>query len=744
MKKIIFYLLFISSIAQSQTIDSLYKQADSFREKYATKFYYGISDMKAVDKTHAFWYLTQTPKGSEFFLINADDKTTTPAFDQDKLAQALAGLPEYKEVKPYKLPFRLINLNPTMDTLTFWANKASYTVDLKTYKVTRDASRPEWPDSYWGAVYKENSKEKVKSPDGTQEAYISEGNLWVTDLASHKSKKVSEDGSVYEYYSSNIYWSPDSKKIVCCKYRPGGDRKLLLISSSPKDQLQPVTETYDYPKPGDALPIRRPVLFNLENGKTTAFDVPQVDEQFDLDAIRWNKDSQFFTFNFNKRGHQEYVIYSGDVTGKLYPVVDEKAKTFIFYSNLYTYWFENSNELLWISERDGWRHVYLYDVPTGTVKKQVTKGEWVAKNVIHVDEKTRTMIIKACGMDKKEDPYLEKYYSVDLESGKIQSLTPENANHNVTFSSDYQYMVDSYSRVDLCPAVVVRSVADGKIIARPEHQPDLSEAVKAGWRMPEVFSAKGRDGKTDIWGVIIRPTNFDPKKKYPIVEYIYAGPHDSHVPKSFAMIHRCSELSELGFITVMIDGMGTANRSKAFHDVCWKNLKDAGFPDRIAWMKAAAKKYPEMDIERVGIYGGSAGGQNSMGALLFHPEFYKVAVSSCGCHDNRMDKIWWNEQWMGYPIGKEYEECSNVVNAGKLQGKLMLILGELDNNVDPSSTLQVVDELIKNKKEFEFIMLPGVRHTLGESYGERKRRDFFVKNLLHVDTPDWNKASESK
>ncbi|KAA6345391.1 Dipeptidyl aminopeptidase 4 [termite gut metagenome] len=187
--------------------------------------------------------------------------------------------------------------------------------------------------------------------------------------------------------------------------------------------------------------------------------------------------------------------------------------------------------------------------------------------------------------------------------------------------------------------------------------------------------------------------------------------------------------------------MGTANRSKVFHDVCWKNLKDAGFPDRIAWIKAAALQYPEMDIERVGIYGSSAGGQNSTAALLFHPDFYKVGVSSCGCHDNRMDKIWWNEQWMGYPIGKQYEESSNTCNAHLLQGKLMLILGELDDNVDPSTTLQLVNALVKHNKEFEFVMLPGTKHTGGGVYGERKRKDFFVKHLLELETPEWNEGN---
>ncbi|EGK02205.1 S9 family peptidase [Dysgonomonas gadei] len=739
MRKLLLFTLLISSFAYGQTIDSLYKQADRFRDKYTDKYYYGLSDIKPVNESHSFWYLTRTPKGSEFFLINADKKEVSPAFDQQKLATALAKVIN-KETDPYKLPFRTLQYSKNMDSIYFSVDETKYTCLLADYTISKDKDQTPRNDYYWGGIFKEDRKDKVKSPDGKQEAYISEGNLWVTDLATKENKKISIDGSVSEYYSSNIYWSPDSKKIVCCKYRPAETRKLLLIASSPKDQLQPKTEEYDYPKPGDALPIRRPVAFLVDEGKTIEFKVPDVEAQFSLDDIKWDKESRYFTFSFNKRGHQQYVIYAGDIsTGKLRPVVDEKSQTFVYYNALYQHWFENGKELLWISERDGWRHIYLYDVFTGMVKKQLTKGEWVVKSVVNVDEKKRTLIFKACGMDKGEDPYLEKYYSLNIDNGKIQPLTPENANHNVTFSSDYSYFVDNYSRVDLPPTLVVRSATDGKVILKPQQQPDITKAVEAGWRMPEVFSAKGRDGQTDIWGVIIRPTNFDPNKKYPVIEYIYAGPHDSHVPKSFAISQRCSELAELGFITVMIDGMGTANRSKAFHDVCWKNLKDAGFPDRIAWMKAAAAKYPEMDVEHVGIYGASAGGQNAMGALLFHPGFYKVGVAACGCHDNRMDKIWWNEQWMGYPVGKEYEECSNVVNAKLLQGNLMLILGELDSNVDPSSTLQVVDELIKQNKEFEFVMLPGVRHTLGGDYGERKRRDFFVKHLLGIEAPVWNK-----
>jgi dipeptidyl aminopeptidase/acylaminoacyl peptidase len=734
-----FFWIFVLC-ASAQHRDSLYQRADRYNERFASKFYYSATYIQAVDSPHCFVYTTQTPKGKEFYLIDAERKTQKNAFDQERLAVSLSNILD-KKIEAYNLPFQQVRFSGQMDSVYFRIETNDYCAVLKDYTVAELPDRNRGRESYWGNVFKEDAKENVPSPDGKWEAYISEGNLWIKDRESGNIRKLSDDGSPYEYYSSNIYWSPDSRKIVCCKYRPGGDRKLLLISSSPQDRLQPETAEYDYPKPGDALPVRRPVVFLPDEDKVIRFDLPDADSQFDLNYIRWNKNSDFFTFEFNKRGHQQYIVYTGDVhSGTLRQAVKEESATFVYYQALYRYWFKESDELLWISERDGWRHIYLYDVLAGKVKQQLTKGEWVVKTVVRVDEKNRRILFKACGMDRNEDPYLEKYYTLDMNNGKITPLTPENAHHNVTFSPDYRYMLDLYSRVDLPPALVIRSVEDGgKIVYTPNRQPDISEVTASGWRMPEVFSAKGRDGKTDIWGMIIRPSDFDPAKKYPVIEYIYAGPHDSHVPKSFSIAHRPSALAELGFITVMIDGMGTANRSKAFHDVCWKNLKDAGFSDRIAWLKSAAEIHLEMDIERVGIYGGSAGGQNAMAALLFHPDFYKAGVAACGCHDNRMDKIWWNEQWMGYPVGKQYEECSNVVNAHLLKGHLMLILGELDNNVDPSSTLQVVNELIKHDKEFEFVMLPGAGHTLGEKYGERKRRDFFMKHLLmKLEMPEWN------
>jgi dipeptidyl aminopeptidase/acylaminoacyl peptidase len=329
------------------------------------------------------------------------------------------------------------------------------------------------------------------------------------------------------------------------------------------------------------------------------------------------------------------------------------------------------------------------------------------------------------------------YYRIDFDGTGLVCLTPGSGNHTVQFSPNRKYLIDTYSRVDSPPVHELRLASDGKLICELERA-DASALLEKGWKMPEPFVAKGRDGKTDIWGVIFRPMKLDESKKYPVIETIYAGPHGSFVPKTWRDFYSAQSLAELGFILVQIDGMGTNNRSKAFHDICWKNLGDTGFPDRILWLKAAAKRYPYMDLNRVGIFGTSAGGQSSTRAMLAHPDFYKVAVSSCGCHDNRMDKASWNEQWMGYPVGPHYAEQSNITNAHKLQGKLLLIVGELDRNVPPESTYRLVDALIKANKDFDLLILPGQGHGSGGAYGNRRRRDFFVRHLLGIEPPNWN------
>ena len=401
--------------------------------------------------------------------------------------------------------------------------------------------------------------------------------------------------------------------------------------------------------------------------------------------MQWSPDGKEVTMEYNQRGHHLYQLLAMNAeTGSLRTVVEERSDKFVNYSRLWRQFIHDGKQLLWTSERDNWNHLYLYDVQKAKVIRQITKGAWCVRDIQYVDEKNGEIYFTASGVNAK----------------------------------------------------------DGKVLAQLESA-DISKIKKAGWVAPEVFVAKGRDNKTDMWGIIHRPTNFDPQKKYPVIEYIYAGPGSAYTPKSFLSYNwNMTSLAELGFIVVQLDAMGTSWRGKQFEEVCYKNLKDAGFPDRELWIKAAAKKYPYMAADNVGIFGASAGGQESTTAVLLHGDFYKAAYSSCGCHDNRMDKIWWNEQWMSYPIDSSYVECSNVENAHKLERPLMLVVGEMDDNVDPSSTYQVVNALVKADKDFELVVLPGVHHTMGENFGEHKRYDFFVKNLLGVTPPKWSEIKK--
>jgi len=573
-------------------------------------------------------------------------------------------------------------------------------------------------------------RDTVPSPNGLWLAFVKDANIYLKEVSTQHEYKLSYDGGLNNAYQ-NLYWSPDSKKLAAIKRQDVPMHRIPLVESSPASQLQPILQWRDYYKPGDLIPINRPALFDINTKTKIEFDVQPFEFQYNLRFGAWSSDSQHFTFEFNQRGHQCYQLVGVDAeTGRTWIVAEEQSDTFVYYNRIYSYYTKDNNKVIWASERDNWRHLYLIDRKTGRVEKQITQGEWVVRDIFDVNEEQNFILLSGNGknQDQGEDPYNIHYYKVNIHTGELIDLTPENGNHRGFFSSDFQYLVDEWSRPDVPPTSVVRSVADGTVVMNLQ-KADISPLLKTGYTLPEVFHTKGRDGVTEIWGTIYRPSNFNPKKSYPVVEYIYAGPHDSFVVKDFVVYSRFSKLLELGFIVVSIDGMGTANRSKTFHDVAWRNLKDSGFPDRIIWIKEAAKKYKYMDISRMGIYGYSAGGQSTLAGLLFYGDFYKVGVALCGCHDNRMDKIWWNEQWMGYPIGPWYAENSNVDNAHLLQGKLLLINGELDDNVDPASTLQVVNALIKADKDFEQMYLPGYSHNLGDNYVTRKVFEFLVKHL---------------
>lgn len=734
----------ISLWAQGTVED--YNRAYALREKYNAKhvLYAGVVP-HWVDQTSAFWYVRQTEKGKEYVKVDAASKKRTALFDQQKMAAALtekAG----RAINAYNLPLQNCRLNISLDTLRFQLDGKFWAYSIKNNRLLDEgAIPPRGKERHWMEVDDEKEGRPVTSPDGKWTAFIKNDNVYVREVATGKEKQLSQDGTLSNYYSSYIQWSPDSKSVVSCRIRPVEKRYVYYVESSPADQAQPKLHKQEYAKPGDELRFKVPCIFEVESGRRLIPSTELFSHQYELSGPMWNADSKAITFEYNERGHKVYrVLEMSAVDGSVRTLIEEKEEKYVNYPRIYRNYLSDGKRIIWSSERDNYNHLYLYDRATGKPLNQITKGEWYVRGVQHVDEANEVIYFSANGMKKGEDPYLIHYYKINFDGSNLVELTPEEGMHQCWYSSDYKYLVDVYSKVDQAPIAVLRDAKNGKIRMQLD-KADISALLANGWKAPEVFSAKGRDGKTDMWGVIYRPSNFDPSKKYPVIEYIYSGPGDQYVPKTFSSYNWwMTSLAELGFIVVQVDGMTTSFRSKEFEEVCYKNLKDAGLPDHIAWIKAAAQKYPYMDIDRVGIFGCSAGGQESTGAVLFHPEFYKAAYSACGCHDNRMDKIWWNELWMGYPVDESYSACSNVDNAYLLSRPLMLVVGELDDNVDPASTMQVANALIKANKDFELVVIPGAHHTMGEDFGEHKRYDFFVRHLMGITPPSWDKVKTGK
>lgn len=533
--------------------------------------------------------------------------------------------------------------------------------------------------------------------------------------------------------SSKPGWiSPDGKFVFGWDFTPGENLPTYTIESSPQNGGRANLRERSYALPGDRLDHYQPFVKDIKSGEKLNLELPLFD--FGQPVFRWIGDHRLLIEKVD-RGHQRFRLFDVDPsTATVRTPIDETVKTFIWTAHasgepLVTY-LEHSDQVIYASERDGWRHLYLVDLNADGSHQQITKGDWVVRSIVDVDEDQRRLLLMVSGIHPDQDPYFQHLVRIDWDGTGQTLLTSGNGDHSIQFSPDRRTFIDTYSRVDLPPVHELRSSSDGELITSLVQAERIALSPVAP-KLPTVFSAKGRDGETDIWGIISFPANYDPalKRAYPVIENIYAGPHNSHVPKRYFASGFDNELTNLGFIVVRIDGMGTANRSKAFHDVCWQNLKDAGFPDRIAWMRAAAEQHPAMDLDRVGIFGTSAGGQNACGALLFHGDFYKAAMSSCGCHDNRMDKASWNEQWMGYPVGEHYAQSSNIEHAKNLAGDLLLIVGELDDNVPPESTYRLVDALIKADKDFEFLLIPGMGHSDGGKYGRRRMKNFFVDKL---------------
>ncbi len=701
-----------------------------------------------------FHYRKTVAGGFAFVDVDATTQGRRPAFDAAALAPALARVLD-RPVDPLRLPFEhfayqdgraaivaMIDYQPYRCTLV--APQCEKLVDRhrpRGFGVVRDLSAPALNDPQ-------------ASPDGRLEALVIDDNLVVRDAGGGREHWRSADGSASDFYDpESIAWAPDGRHVAAYRVQPGYRRIVTRVVAAPPGRVQPVLAEQLYPKPGDAVDRERPVIFDTASGRRTEVADTLFPNAYTLSNLRWRKDGRSVAFDYLRRGFDQAKVIAVDAdSGVAHAAVTEDTKTFVHAERRFLHDVNDAGrELIWASERDGWRHLYLIDGTTGRVKRQITKGDWVVRDIAHVDDAKRRIWFSASGVTPGEDPYHKHWFRVDFDGRNLVRLTDGDEMHEASFSPDGTRFVDVHSRTDRPEVAELRDGDSGRVLALLERG-DASALTAAGFRPPETFVAKGRDGRTDIWGLVVRPRDYDPAKRYPVIENIYAGPHDSFVPKGFWPFGGFSggdkamgmqQIADLGFVVVMIDGMGTANRSKAFHDVAWKNLDDSGFPDRIAWIKALAAKDRAVDITRVGIYGGSAGGQSTLNALLFHPDFYKAGVAYAGCFDNRMDKIEWNEQWLGWPVDQSYLDASGVMHAAKLQGRLLMVVGEQDSNVDPASTMQVVDALIRADKDFELLVVPNGEHAAGRTtgpvrYAQRRQYDFFRRTLLGEQTPNRN------
>ena len=701
-----------------------------------------------AEGTH-FWYRNNLSDNTkEFVLVDAERGRRHRAFDHARLAKALSETAE-AEYAAGRLPFDSIEFTDDAKTIRFTVDETTWTCDLTSYTCSKteavESMSATEEQAEGGRGRRRRPNQSADSPDGQWTAFVKDHNVFLRAKDGEDEIQLSTDGAEGNAYGL-LEWAPDSQRLVAFRIEPGDNKEVYLIESSPADGGRAKLHTRSYALPGDKFAMYELNLFDVGDRRQSKPEVDKLKLDWQRPRLRWHKNGRHFAYEKIDRGHQRFRIIEVDShTGRARDVIDERSATFIWTAHTENLrlervnWLDQTDEIIYVSERDGWRHLYLIDAKQGRIKNQITKGQWVVRGIDRIDAETRQVWFHACGKNPDQDPYFVHYYRVNFDGSGLVTLTEGNGTHSVQYSPDRRYLIDTYSRVDTAPKHTLRRVVDGALVC-PLEEADISELIAKGWKPPEVFVAKGRDGKTDIWGIICRPQDFDPNKKYPVIEQIYAGPQSAYVPKRFSPYNRFSSLADLGFIVVQMDGMGTAHRSKAFHDVCWHNLKDAGFPDRILWHQAVADKYPYYDITRVGVYGNSAGGQNAAGAVLFHREFYKVAVASCGCHDNRMDKASWNEQWMGYPVGPQYDECSNITNAHRLRGKLFLIVGEMDNNVPPESTMRFVDALVKAEKDFDLLVIPGGGHGMGGAYGRRRMHDFFVRHLLGTEPPNRNMA----
>ena len=700
-----------------------------------------------------FWYRDNGPDGITFMVVDPVKGTKAAAFDQKKLAAALTSVMGGKmKADAQHLVLSEIEFSEGDKTVVVGSGSRKFRCDLSGAGVCAEviAAGAKMPESERG----------VLSPDKSRAAFIRNWNLWVRDVATGKETQLTTDGvKDFGYATDNagwtmsdnaiLVWSPDGKKIATFQQdqRKTGEMYLVPVTNG-----HPELKAWKYPLVGDAdVTMIERVIINVDKAKVIRLKMPPDQHRSTIcddvscrggsgwDDVQWSADGSTLAFVSTSRDHKKEWMRIADVaSGDVLDVMDETAEKFFESGNDKVNWkyLSKTKELLWFSERDGWGQLYMYDASTGGPKNQITHGEGNVTQVLYVDEAARKIYFLGVGKEAGRDPYFSHFYSIGFDGKNMKLLTPENADHAVTVSKDGKYFVDVYSTATQPQTAVVRDDS-GKVVVEVAKQ-DISKLVADGWVPPVPIKVKARDGKTDLYGYMFKPTNFDASKKYPIVNSVYPGPQTGSCGgRGFAAAHRdWQSLAELGFVVVCIDGMGTPFRSKAFHEFYYGNLGDDTIPDQVAGMKELAAENPWIDIDKVGMYGHSGGGNATAAAMFHFPDFFKVGIAESGNHDQRDYEDDWAEKWNGLLVKNadgttNYDSQANQYVAKNLKGKLLLAHGSMDNNVPMNNTLLVVDALIKANKDFDLLIIPNAAHGYGEAsqYMTRRRWDYFVKNL---------------
>ena len=713
-----------------------------------------------------FWYRNAlADEGGEFVLVDPKKKSRGPAFDHAGVAAALSKALD-KSFDAAHLPFARFEFSADGKGITFGAEGKRWTCDLKGRSLKPLEGGDEAPPERRrvAGFRPGGALPEALSPDGKWTVFIRNDNLWVRDVATGEERELTTDGAKdYGYATDNagwtrsgrpvVAWSPDSTKIATFRQDQRRVGEMYLVETKVG---HPALQAWKYPLPGDeVVSMIERVVIHVDGSRVVRLEMAPDQHRStfsdDIKArggvlgdIEWSPDGKRLVFVSTSRDHKRAIVREADPdTGRVRDVFEETAATYFESGSDPGNWrfLAASNEIIWYSERDNWAHFYLYDLETGRLKNRITSGEWPVLRLLRVDEKTRRITFLAGGREEGRDPYFRHLYSVGLDGGGIRLLTPEDADHDVALSPSGLFFIDNYSRVDV-PQVSVLRDAGGRLVLTLE-KADISGLLAAGWKPPVPITVKARDGRTDLYGLMFRPTDFDPAKKYPIINNIYPGPQTGSVrSRSFLPAHGDAQaLAELGFVVVQIDGTGTPGRSKAFHDASYGDMGDNTLPDQVAGMKELARRHPWIDIDRAGIYGHSGGGYATCAAMFRFPDFFKVGVSQAGNHDNRGYEDDWGEKWQGLLVAgaegtSNYDDQANQTHAVNLEGKLLLAHGTMDGNVPPYLTLLVVDELIKANKDFDLILFPNRSHGFGnEPYMVRRRWDYFVRHLLGAEPP---------